>query len=188
MTISLNRRRRRNTGVFKVGPVVGGGGGGGGGPAGDVLGFTGPQSFNNDGGFVSAFTGDLAARPFTFTIDFVRTGGITAYLWEQWESGRRSHLMMAQNGVNHMLQGTTNGTSTTNLMIDTSLYVQDVRRAVRLERVGDVHTLYDNDTDAVIGGPDTDTGWVYHQGSGDPHILGSTLVGTIFSASLVFND
>lgn len=166
----------------------GGGGGGGGGPAGDVLGFTGPQTFTDSGdGFVSDFQGNLGTRPWTFEFDLVYTGGITQTVWSQWVTGRRSFQLLIQNGVNHILQGTQNGTTTVNVQIDTSVYAQDVRVNYRLERAGDTFTLTDLSDDTVLD-TEVETGFDFFDAGADPHIIGESFQGTIYSASLVFND
>lgn len=160
-------------------------GGGGSGIPGDVLSFTGPQVFNAVGIDVEDGTNQIAARPFTLTIDLEFTAvGTTQTIFNKWSSAdNKRGLLLRHLAPNHLqvLYSTTGGNSLS-LSFGAGAAANE-RMTIELQRAGDVWTLKKNDVTL-----DTDTVAVTIFESDAPMRLGAGLIGTIYSASFVFND
>jgi hypothetical protein len=168
-----------------IGRPVAAGGGGGGGTPGDVLGFSGPQTYNNDGGF-NAGNIDLADRPFTFTVVFTSTDGSASQtLLSQWGSGGdRSFQFRVQSGSSFQELISTSGSNSTSggLFAFNDFDPSGVEYTLVVDSDGVNTTVTIND---VL--EDTASRNNYRL-SDEDMILGETFIGTIYSASLVFND
>ena len=161
-------------------------GSGGGGIPGDVLNFSGPQTFNGSNGLdAEDGTVQFGTRPFTLLMDVEFTAaGTTQTIFNKFNSAANKRTIALRHlAPNHLqMLYSTNGVAFASLSFGAGA-VGNERMSIELSRAGNTFTLIKNG-----GTLDTDVAAIDLHESDSPMRLGAGLIGTIYSASLVFND